>query len=197
MLIRKRVGARHVAEQRAVLTGRGVEFQRQVVGGETAVAQAHQRRQRMLAHQRVQRGRVVLLEVGARTQASDTALVVRTAGLARGTSYTPAGLRAALEDAVRRVYGLGLFEQVGVDTARLDDDIFVSSYRQVVDLAGDDSSRFVIPMGQSGHVWSDRYANLLDTWNKVEYLPMRFTFSTSTSAPYWQQISWQKLHCRQ
>jgi penicillin amidase len=57
----------------------------------------------------------------------------------------------------------------------LDDDIFVSSYRQVVDLAGDDSSRFVIPMGQSGHVWSDRYANLLDRWNRAEYLPMRFT----------------------
>ena len=57
----------------------------------------------------------------------------------------------------------------------LDDDIFVSSYRQIVDLAGDDSSRFVIPMGQSGHIWSDRYANLLDTWNRAEYIPMRFT----------------------
>jgi penicillin amidase len=57
----------------------------------------------------------------------------------------------------------------------LDDDIFVSSYRQIIDLAGDDSSRFVIPMGQSGHIWSDRYANLLDTWNRAEYIPMRFT----------------------
>jgi penicillin amidase len=57
----------------------------------------------------------------------------------------------------------------------LDEDIFVSSYRQVIDLAGADSSRFVIPMGQSGHIWSERYANLLETWNKVEYIPMRFT----------------------
>jgi len=57
----------------------------------------------------------------------------------------------------------------------LDDDSFVSSYRQIIDLAGADSSRFVIPMGQSGHVWSDHYANLLDTWNRVEYIPMRFT----------------------
>jgi penicillin amidase len=57
----------------------------------------------------------------------------------------------------------------------LDNDIFVSSYRQIIDLAGADSSRFVIPMGQSGHIWSDRYANLLDTWNRVEYIPMRFT----------------------
>ena len=57
----------------------------------------------------------------------------------------------------------------------LDNDIFVSSYRQVIDLAGADSSRFVIPMGQSGHVWSERYADLLDTWARAEYLPMRFT----------------------
>ncbi len=54
-------------------------------------------------------------------------------------------------------------------------DILVSSYRQIIDLAGPDASRFVIPMGQSGHVWSDRYANLLDAWTKVEYIPMRFT----------------------
>ncbi len=57
----------------------------------------------------------------------------------------------------------------------IDDDLFVSSYRQVIDLAGADSSHFVIPMGQSGHVWSDRYANLLEPWNRTEYVPMRFT----------------------
>jgi penicillin amidase len=57
----------------------------------------------------------------------------------------------------------------------LDDDVFVSSYRQIIDLAGADSSRFVIPMGQSGHVWSDHYADLLDRWNNVEYIPMRFS----------------------
>jgi penicillin amidase len=57
----------------------------------------------------------------------------------------------------------------------LDEDVFVSSYRQIIDLAGADSSRFVIPMGQSGHVWSDRYADLLDRWNNVEYIPMRFS----------------------
>jgi penicillin amidase len=57
----------------------------------------------------------------------------------------------------------------------IDNDILVSSYRQIIDLAAADSSHFVIPMGQSGHIWSDRYANLLDTWNRVEYIPMRFT----------------------
>jgi penicillin amidase len=55
------------------------------------------------------------------------------------------------------------------------DRMFVSSYRQIIDLAALDASRFVIPMGQSGHVWSDRYADLLEKWDKVEYLPMRFT----------------------
>jgi penicillin amidase len=55
------------------------------------------------------------------------------------------------------------------------DQVFVSSYRQIIDLAALDASRFIIPMGQSGHVWSDHYADLLDRWNKVEYLPMRFT----------------------
>jgi penicillin amidase len=55
------------------------------------------------------------------------------------------------------------------------DQIFVSSYRQIIDLAALDASRFVIPMGQSGHVWSEQYANLLDAWTKVDYLPMRFS----------------------
>lgn len=55
------------------------------------------------------------------------------------------------------------------------DQIFVSSYRQIIDLAALDASRFVIPMGQSGHVWSEHYSDLLEKWNKVEYLPMRFT----------------------
>jgi acyl-homoserine lactone acylase PvdQ len=30
-------------------------------------------------------------------------------------------------------------------------------------------------MGQSGHVWSEQYANLLDAWTKADYLPMRFS----------------------
>jgi acyl-homoserine lactone acylase PvdQ len=30
-------------------------------------------------------------------------------------------------------------------------------------------------MGQSGHIWSEGYANLLDTWNRTQYVPMRLT----------------------
>ncbi len=70
--------------------------------------------------------RVVLIEVAARTQATDTALVVRTAGLTRGTSYTRSGLRTAIEEAVRRIYSLGLYEQVSVDTSRVADGVSVT-----------------------------------------------------------------------
>jgi penicillin amidase len=54
-------------------------------------------------------------------------------------------------------------------------DIYISSYRQIIDLAALDASRFVIPVGQSGHVWSPQYDDLLEKWSKMEYLPMRFT----------------------
>lgn len=57
----------------------------------------------------------------------------------------------------------------------LRDEIFISSYRQIIDLASFDASRFVIPAGQSGHVWSPQYDDLLPRWTKVEYIPMRFT----------------------
>ncbi len=54
-------------------------------------------------------------------------------------------------------------------------DVYSSSYRQIIDLAALDSSLFVIPVGQSGHVWSPQYDNLLPRWSKVEYVPMRFS----------------------
>jgi penicillin amidase len=59
---------------------------------------------------------------------------------------------------------------------------FISSYRQIIDLASIDASKFIIPMGQSGHVWSGHYADLLDKWNKTEYLPMRFSRSAVDEA---------------
>ncbi len=55
------------------------------------------------------------------------------------------------------------------------DQIFISSYRQIVDLSSFDNSRFMMPMGQSGYVWSRHYADLLDRWARAEYIPMRFT----------------------
>lgn len=48
------------------------------------------------------------------------------------------------------------------------------SYRQIVDLGDLDGSRFMHTTGQSGHVLSPNYANLIEPWQRVEYLPMRF-----------------------
>jgi len=70
--------------------------------------------------------KVVLLGVSARSQTADTALIVRTAGLNRGQALTPSGLRIALEDAIRRVYGLGLFSQVEAETSRIADGVRVT-----------------------------------------------------------------------
>jgi outer membrane protein insertion porin family len=71
-------------------------------------------------------GKIVLLGVAARAATTDTVLIVRTAGLSRGQLITPAALRTYLEDAVRRVYGLGLFSQVAAETSRLADGVRVT-----------------------------------------------------------------------
>ncbi len=47
------------------------------------------------------------------------------------------------------------------------------SYRQIVDLADLEASLFIHPMGQSGHLLSPHYADLLPLWEKGSYLPMR------------------------
>ena len=70
--------------------------------------------------------RVVVLGVSARSQTADTLLIVRTAGLNRGQALTPSGLRTGIEDAIRRVYGLGLFSQVAAETSRIADGIQVT-----------------------------------------------------------------------
>ena len=71
-------------------------------------------------------GKVVLLDVSARAPSADTILVVRTAGLSRGQLLTSALLRTDLEDAIRRVYGLGLFSQVNAETSRVADGVRVT-----------------------------------------------------------------------
>ncbi|MGQ9753347.1 MAG: penicillin acylase family protein [Thermaceae bacterium] len=48
------------------------------------------------------------------------------------------------------------------------------SYRQIVDLSDPSRSLFIHPMGQSGHLFSPSFANLLPLWAKGAYLPMRF-----------------------
>ena len=74
-------------------------------------------------------GKVVLLDVSARAPSADTILVVRTAGLSRGQLLTSALLRTDLEDAIRRVYGLGLFSQVNAETSRVADGVRVTAFK--------------------------------------------------------------------
>ncbi len=70
--------------------------------------------------------RVVVLGVSSLSQTADTLLIVRTAGLNRGQALTPSGLRTGIEDAIRRVYGLGLFSQVTAETLRIADGVRVT-----------------------------------------------------------------------
>lgn len=50
----------------------------------------------------------------------------------------------------------------------------VASYRQIVDLANLDASRFIQAGGQSGHPLSPHYDDYLEDWRAVKYRPMRF-----------------------
>ena len=58
----------------------------------------------------------------------------------------------------------------------------VSAYREVIDLSDLDGSRFMQPVGQSGQLLSRSYSNLIDRWQRVEYLPMRFDQATIEGA---------------
>ncbi|HEY1013629.1 MAG TPA: penicillin acylase family protein, partial [Herpetosiphonaceae bacterium] len=47
-------------------------------------------------------------------------------------------------------------------------------YRHVIDLGDLAASRFINTPGQAGHPFSDHYDDLIERWQRVEYLPMRF-----------------------
>ncbi|MBI2220021.1 MAG: penicillin acylase family protein [Acidobacteria bacterium] len=55
------------------------------------------------------------------------------------------------------------------------DQMLVSSYRQIVDLSNLDASVFILPLGQSGQIFSGRYSDLLNDWNEGRYRPLRFS----------------------
>jgi penicillin amidase len=50
----------------------------------------------------------------------------------------------------------------------------VPSYRQIVDLSDVGASHFIHTLGQSGQLLSGDYSSLLERWQRVEYLPMRY-----------------------
>uniref|UniRef100_A0A7C4GAY6 Outer membrane protein assembly factor BamA n=1 Tax=candidate division WOR-3 bacterium TaxID=2052148 RepID=A0A7C4GAY6_UNCW3 len=80
----------------------------------------------LAAQARPDTAKMVLLEVGVRARTADAELITRTAGLAARQLYSPAALRLALADAVRRVYGLGLFSNVAAETTRIGDGVTVT-----------------------------------------------------------------------
>jgi penicillin amidase len=67
-------------------------------------------------------------------------------------------------------------------TMRIRSRTLVSSYRQIVDLADPDRSRFVLTAGQSGHAISRHYSDLLDSWRRAAYVPMRFSRQAADAA---------------
>ena len=52
--------------------------------------------------------------------------------------------------------------------------IYVPSYRQIVDLSDWSNSLFMHTTGQSGNVFSKHYDDLIERHQAVEYLPMSF-----------------------
>jgi acyl-homoserine lactone acylase PvdQ len=58
---------------------------------------------------------------------------------------------------------------------RIQDQIVISSYRQIVDLGDLERSRFVHPLGQSGQPGGTHFLDLLDAWRSGRYVPMRFS----------------------
>ena len=48
-----------------------------------------------------------------------------------------------------------------------------ATYRQVIDLSGMDTSRYILPPGQSGHLLSPQYDDMLPLWQKGEYLQIQ------------------------
>jgi penicillin amidase len=56
--------------------------------------------------------------------------------------------------------------------ARPFDSRAVPSYRQIIDLADFDNSRFMHTTGQSGHFLSPHYSDFIAEWNATRYIPM-------------------------
>jgi penicillin amidase len=60
-------------------------------------------------------------------------------------------------------------------STRIRNQVLIASYRQVIDVGDWDNSRFIIPMGQSGHPISAHYDDMLTLWHEGRYVPMVFS----------------------
>jgi penicillin amidase len=89
--------------------------------------------------------------------------------------HLPLHFSAALRPLASRSVRIGGDSVTVNPVMRIGDRIIASSYRQIVDLAELDHSRFVLTTGQSGQPGSRHYADQLPRWSSVSYLPMRFS----------------------
>jgi len=71
---------------------------------------------------------------------------------------------------------------------RIRDLTVIASYRQIIDVGDWDQSRFVIPLGQSGHPMSAHYDDLLPLWNEGRYVPMVYT-EGAVRAAAWSSLT--------
>jgi penicillin amidase len=60
-----------------------------------------------------------------------------------------------------------------VATSRPYDQRAVAGYREIIDLSPANDSRFIIDVGQSGHLLSDHYDDFLEDWHAVRHRKMR------------------------
>jgi penicillin amidase len=76
----------------------------------------------------------------------------------------------------RSIPAMGSSFTVNAAGAGYDDFVMNSgvSFRQIVDLNNLAGSQFIYTTGQSGDVFSRHYADLVEPWQKVEYIPLRF-----------------------
>ncbi len=56
------------------------------------------------------------------------------------------------------------------NTKRPYDTTLIASYRGIFDLSNLDNSRFIIPNGQSGNVFSPHYSDIADRWASIQYI---------------------------
>jgi penicillin amidase len=64
------------------------------------------------------------------------------------------------------------------------DQYHAAAYRQIVDFNDLGNSRFINVPGQSGDPESRHYDDLLERWQRVEYLPMRYDRKTVDGATH-------------
>lgn len=68
------------------------------------------------------------------------------------------------------------------------DQYHVAAYRQIVDFSDLSNSRFSNAPGQSGDPYSRHYDDLLERWQRAEYLPMRFGRKTLDDAMHEERL---------